>query len=126
MNAARPQAPAPHPPTSPVEFQNTYFGGRHAATSRDALYGPRSIDFKAVAHAFGVRGSRISDLADLDIDVAYRLPEVFDIVIHESHGIQPKLEFGNALENMSPFCESAAEMIVPPAPRVSASGWVKL
>lgn len=109
-----------------AEFQNTYLGGRHAAASCEALYGPKSVDFKAVAEAFGARGTRVSDLAFFNVEAGCRLPEVFDIIIHESHGIRPKLEYGNSLENMSPFTDTTAEMIVPAAPRVVACGWLKM
>lgn len=110
------------------QFQNAYLGGRHAATSRADLYGAAGVDFAAVAAAYGVRGARVSAVADLALDFsgARRGLEVIDVIVHESQGIQPKLEFGNALENMSPFVDSAAAMVVPPAARVEVSGWVKL
>jgi hypothetical protein len=51
---------------------------------------------------------------------------MFDVIVHEKHGIQPKVDFGNSLENMAPFIDSEEDMIVPPAPRVVAGGWKKV
>jgi acetolactate synthase-1/2/3 large subunit len=110
------------------QFQNAYLGGRHAATSRADLYGATGVDFAAVAAAYGVRGTRVAALADMTINFSgpRRGLEVFDVIIHEAHGIHPKLEFGNSLENMSPFVDSRSTMIVLPAERIQVSGWVKL
>ena len=112
------------------QFQNSYLGGRHAATGAADIYGKHAlagVNFVEVAQAYGVAAHRVTSLADLSPKLV-ETPglAVFDVVIHESQGIQPKLDFGNALENMSPFIESGGDMVVDPAPCFQASGWVKL
>ena len=110
------------------QFQNAYLHGRHTATSSDDIYGhARTVDFVAVAGAYGVAAERVTEPSQLTPKLlAAPGLVVYDVVIHPDHGIRPKLEFGNSLENMSPFVESAADMLVPPPDRRSASGWVKM
>jgi acetolactate synthase-1/2/3 large subunit len=110
------------------QFQNSYLGGRHAASSSQDIYGPlATVDFVSVARAYGVKATKVQALTDFDAKSLRTVGlEVFDIIVHPDHGIQPKLEFGNSLENMSPFVDSAGDMLVPPPARLQASGWVKL
>jgi acetolactate synthase-1/2/3 large subunit len=109
------------------QFQNSYLHGRHVATSCAEIYGARGVDFCALAHAYGVDAHRISSLEDicmhslLDSGLV-----VYDVIIHENQGIQPKTDFGNSLCNMSPFIDSAASMVVPSPPQVVSGGWKKL
>jgi acetolactate synthase-1/2/3 large subunit len=111
------------------QFQDSYLGGRHVAATSEDLYGTtgRGLDFVAIAHAYDVAAHHISSLDQL-------LPEfvtgpgfaVYDVSVHEQHGMQPKTDFGNSLENMTPFLDSAADMVVPPPPQHKAKGWVKV
>lgn len=111
------------------QFQNSYLGGRHVATCSEDLYGVerKGVNFASVARAYGVPAQRITSCDQLTRDL-FTAPglAVYDVVIHELHGIEPKTDFGNSLENMSPYIESAAAMIVPAPPRLTVTGWVKL
>lgn len=107
------------------QFQNSYLSGRHIATSGRDLYGvSNSVDFVAVALAYSVKATRVYSIADVPA-LAPGL-ELFDVIIHENQTIQPKTDFGNSLENMSPFIDSASHMIITPAPRALRSGWVRI
>jgi acetolactate synthase-1/2/3 large subunit len=85
------------------QFQDTYFKSRHVATCKEDIYGS-SVDFAAVAKAYGITKFK-------------------HVHIPETQRVYPKLEFGNALENMSPLIDSKADMIVNPAP-VKSAGWI--
>ena len=45
------------------------------------------------------------------------------VKVPESQRIYPKLEFGDALENMTPYIDSEEDMIVPVPPK-RKPGWV--
>jgi len=111
------------------QFQNAYLGGRHVAATSEDIYGTsgRGLDFAAITGAYGVTAHRISSLDQM-------LPElvttpglaVYDVIVHELHTMQPKTDFGNSLENMWPFLDSATDMVVPPPPQIKVKGWVKV
>jgi acetolactate synthase-1/2/3 large subunit len=110
-------------------FQASYLDARLIATSCAEIYGARGVDFCKVAEAYAVSGLRITvDTREDDWIEAMgkRGVAVFDVIVHERHGIQPKLEFGNSLENMAPFIDSADHMIVTPQPRLIGGGWKKV
>ena len=88
------------------QFQDSYFASNHVATCKADIYGGSAIDFAAIARAYGIHEKRFSH-----------------IKIPESQRIYPKLEFGDALENMTPYIDSEGDMFVPSAPRKKA-GWV--
>ena len=101
------------------QFQDSYFGSRHTATSTADLFGgPAGLDFVKVANAYGVAAH-----ATNDISISSHSPVLFDVQIDTNQRIFPKLEFGNALENMTPYrIELHNHMIVPPVqPR--RGGW---
>jgi len=111
------------------QFQNSYLGGRHVATTSEDLYGKAGpgIDFVAITRAYGVDAQRITATEQLQPELVTSPGlAVYDVNINEQQGIQPKTDFGNSLENMSPLLESAADMIVPPPPQLRVSGWVKM
>jgi len=98
------------------QFQDSYFGSRHIATSRDEVVS--GIDFVKVAEAYGLQGRRT-----LDVDFT-AAPVLYDAPIDMTQRIFPKLEFGNALENMTPYrTDLHRYMIVPPAEPNLATGW---
>ena len=84
------------------QFQDSYFNSRYVATSKGDVFGEK-IDFVKIAEAYGVKTLR-------------------DIPIPETQKIYPKLEFGNSLENMTPYIDFEKDMIVPIPPKKSL-GW---
>ena len=107
------------------QFQDAYFDSRHAAT----VFAP--TDFVGVAQAFGMHAVRINNLSEVDAALdevfAHPGPVLVDVAIVEAQKIVPKLEFGNALEHMTPFIpleELRGEMITEMAERRQPNGWV--
>lgn len=84
------------------QFQDSYFDSKYVATSKSEVFGDE-VDFVKIAEAYGVETLR-------------------DIPIPETQKIYPKLEFGNSLENMTPYIEFEKDMIVPVPPKKSL-GW---
>ena len=104
------------------QFQDSYFGSRYTATSSDEVFGaPDGMDFVAIANAYGIKAFN-----SLDVSVTSTVPVLYDAPIDATQRIFPKLEFGNSLENMTPYRNELHEyMIVSPVPPNVASGWVK-
>ena len=88
------------------QFQDSYFASNHVATSKTDIYGESEVDFASIATAYG-----IDDIQFMHVKVP------------ESQRIYPKLEFGDALENMTPYIDSEEDMIVPVPPK-RKPGWV--
>ena len=84
------------------QFQDSYFGSKYVATSKTDVFGDE-VDFVKIAEAYGVKTLR-------------------DIPIPETQKIYPKLEFGNSLENMTPYIDFEKDMIVPVPPKKKL-GW---
>lgn len=84
------------------QFQDSYFDSNYVATSKSDVFGGE-IDFVKIAEAYGVKNLR-------------------DIHIPETQKIYPKLEFGNSLENMTPYINFETDMIVPVPPKKKL-GW---
>ena len=84
------------------QFQDIYFNSNHAATSKSDVFG-NTVDFAKIAEVYGVKTLQ-------------------DISIPETQKIYPKLEFGNSLENMSPYIEFEEDMIVEVPPKKMV-GW---
>ena len=84
------------------QFQDSYFKSKYTATSKNDLFGD-TINFVKIAEAYGVKTLR-------------------DIPIPETQKIYPKLEFGNSLENMTPYIDFESDMIVPVPPKKKL-GW---
>ena len=79
------------------------------------------MDFVAIANAYGIKAFN-----SLDVSVTSTVPVLYDAPIDATQRIFPKLEFGNSLENMTPYRNELHEyMIVSPVPPNVASGWVK-
>lgn len=88
------------------QFQDSYFASNYVATSKADIYGGSAIDFAAIARAYGIHKKQFTHLK-----------------IPESQRIYPKLQFGDALENMTPYIDSEQDMLVPSVPR-KKDGWV--
>lgn len=84
------------------QFQDSYFGSKYTATSKSDVFGDE-VNFVKIAEAYGVKTLR-------------------DIPIPETQKIYPKLEFGNSLENMTPYIEVENDMFVP-VPSKKKLGW---
>ena len=84
------------------QFQDSYFGSKYTATSKLDVFGDE-VDFVKIAEAYGVKTLR-------------------DIPIPETQKIYPKLEFGNSLENMTPYIDFESDMFVP-VPSKKKLGW---
>ena len=84
------------------QFQDSYFNSKYVATSKDDVFGD-VVDFVKIAEAYGVKTLQ-------------------DIPIPETQKIYPKLEFGNSLENMTPYIDFEKDMIVPVHPKKKL-GW---
>jgi len=84
------------------QFQDSYFNSKYVATSKNDVFGD-IVDFVKIAEAYGVKTLR-------------------DIPIPETQKIYPKLEFGNSLENMTPYIDFEKDMIVPVPPKKEL-GW---
>lgn len=84
------------------QFQDSYFDSKYIATSKNDVFGDE-VDFVKIAEAYGVKTLR-------------------DIPIPETQKIYPKLEFGNSLENMTPYIDFEKDMIVPVPPKKKL-GW---
>jgi acetolactate synthase-1/2/3 large subunit len=84
------------------QFQDSYFDSKYVATSKNDVFG-NEVDFVKIAEAYGVKTLR-------------------DIPIPETQKIYPKLEFGNSLENMTPYIDFEKDMIVPVPPKKKL-GW---
>jgi acetolactate synthase-1/2/3 large subunit len=84
------------------QFQDSYFDSKYVATSKNDVFGDE-VDFVKIAEAYGVKTLR-------------------DIPIPETQKIYPKLEFGNSLENMTPYIDFEKDMIVPIPPKKKL-GW---
>jgi acetolactate synthase-1/2/3 large subunit len=84
------------------QFQDSYFNSKYIATSKNDVFGD-VVDFVKIAEAYGVKTLR-------------------DIPIPETQKIYPKLEFGNSLENMTPYIDFEKDMVVPVHPKKKL-GW---
>ena len=79
------------------QFQDSYFDSKYIATSKSDVFGDE-VDFVKIAEAYGVKTLQ-------------------DIPIPETQKIYPKLEFGNSLENMTPYIDFEKDMVVPVPPK---------
>ena len=102
------------------QFQDQYFGSRYTATSTEEVFGQKGVDIVKIAKAYGVNAAA----ATRDIKIGL-VPFLYDIQIDATQKIYPKLEFGNALENMTPlFPHIESMMLVPYVQPNRGSGWV--
>jgi len=84
------------------QFQDSYFDSKYIATSKSDVFGDE-VNFVKIAEAYGVKTLQ-------------------DIPIPETQKIYPKLEFGNSLENMTPYIDFEKDMVVPVPPKKKL-GW---
>jgi acetolactate synthase-1/2/3 large subunit len=84
------------------QFQDSYFDSKYIATDKSEVFGDE-VNFVKIAEAYGVN-------------------TLTDVPIPETQKIYPKLEFGNSLENMTPYIDFEKDMIVPTPPKKKL-GW---
>jgi len=112
------------------QFQDAYFGSRYTATDNQDYSAP---DFVKVSEAFGVKAVRATkdnykEVISLAIQEEGSI--LVDVIIDKEQKLLPKLEYGNPLEDMSPYLsneEIKDNMIIDMIPRRDNSqGWVTL
>jgi acetolactate synthase-1/2/3 large subunit len=85
------------------QFQDAYFDSRYIATDEDDYSAP---NFASVAMAYGITGLRatVHNRSDMiNVAVKGKGPVLIDVLIDKGQKLTPKLEFGNPLEDMSPY-----------------------
>jgi len=114
------------------QFQDAYCDSRYTATDGEKDY--TSPDFKAIAESYGIKAVTIWHKNDIDTKLKevmeYDGPVLCDIKIDPEQKLLPKLEFGNPLEDMSPYLSDEQikdNMIINTIPRrANTQGWVTL
>ena len=85
------------------QFQDAYFDSRYTATDEEDYTAP---NFANVAQAYGITGLRatVHNRSDMiNVAVKGKGPVLIDVLIDKGQKLTPKLEFGNPLEDMSPY-----------------------
>lgn len=112
------------------QFQDAYFDSRYTATDNKDYTAP---DFVAVAAAYGINAveankSNYKDVINLALNEKGSI--LVNVIIDREQKLTPKLEFGNPLEDMSPYLtdeQIQQNMIVDMIPRRdNTQGWVTL
>lgn len=112
------------------QFQDSYFNSRYTATESQDYSAP---DFVKVAEAYGIKAvtatkDNYKDILNLAFNEVGSI--LVNVIIDKEQKLTPKLEFGNPLEDMSPYLtdeQIKENMIVNMIPRRDNSqGWVTL
>ena len=86
------------------QFQDAYCESRYTATDKGDYTIP---DFAKIAKAYKIESLTIHGKEDIDIKLKYVMeyngPILCNIMIDTEQKLMPKLEFGNPLEDMSPY-----------------------
>ena len=117
------------------QFQDLYFDSHYYASSPP--YGYSAPDFVQVAKAYGIEAFAIKKPGEIKDGIQKALrhdgPILCDVYIDENQKLNPKLEFGRPLEDMTPYLsreEFLSNMIVEPLPESreipKKSGWQTL
>jgi acetolactate synthase-1/2/3 large subunit len=94
------------------QFQNTYMNGRHIAVDMN-------INIGKIAQAYDIPVSY-----EECINISNSGPLLYDVKIDYDQTIIPKLDFGNSLENMTPYNQEIIDnMIVEKHEYISSCGW---
>jgi acetolactate synthase-1/2/3 large subunit len=112
------------------QFQDSYFDKRYIATESQDYTAP---DFVKVAEAYGIKALRATkenykEIINLAMQEEGSI--LVDVIIDKEQKLVPKLEYGNPLEDMSPYQtdeEIKNNMIIEMIPRRdNTQGWVTL
>lgn len=109
------------------QFQDSYFDSRHACTKYS------NINFVSLAAAYGMKSEYVFVNDSREI-VKNKLKNMFfntgpfllDIALSQNSHVIPKLEFGNALENMTPFVDELETCGISLTPKILKKGWVQV
>jgi acetolactate synthase-1/2/3 large subunit len=82
------------------QFQDTYMGGRHSATSDD---GPGKPDFAKIAQAFDFDYAKVETLDDVNATLLAPGRRIIEVIIDEGCTIEPKLEMGRPINDQMPY-----------------------
>ena len=113
------------------QFQEAYFDSRYTATQGDDYKAP---SFARVAEAYDIKAFTIDTEGEVN-DIlqkafAYEGPALIEVIIDKQQKLTPKLEFGNPLEDMSPYLtdqEIEDNMLIETIERRdNTQGWVSL
>jgi len=85
------------------QFQDTYMGGRYAATAD----GPGRPDFSLIAKAFDFDYARVENLDQVTSDLLRPGRRIIEIMIDPGTQIEPKLEMGRPINDQSPLVSDA-------------------
>ena len=112
------------------QFQDAYFDSRYTATESHDYSVP---DFIKIAEAYGIKAveankNNYKDIINLAINESGSI--LVNVVIDREQKLTPKLEFGNPLEDMSPYLtdeQIQQNMVIDMIPRRdNTQGWVTL
>jgi acetolactate synthase-1/2/3 large subunit len=112
------------------QFQDSYFDSRYTATESHDYSVP---DFIKIAEAYGIRAleankDNYKDVINLALNEKGSI--LINVVIDREQKLTPKLEFGNPLEDMSPYLtdeQIQSNMVIDMIPRRdNTQGWVTL
>lgn len=113
------------------QFQDLYFKSKYYATNAENGYS--APDFVAIAKAYGIEAFSIAKAEEVESGIQRAIsspgPLLCDVLINERQQLNPKLEFGRPLEDMSPLLsdeEFSENLIVKPIPRDKERGWKNL
>ena len=86
-------------------FQELYFDKRYAST----VYDYSAPDFHKIANAYGLDSVTISSgdfrLEDIEEILESTSPVLINITFEQNTQVEPRLEFGNSIENASPIVD---------------------
>lgn len=112
------------------QFQDSYFDSRYIATETQDYSAP---DFVELAKVYGIKAVHATKANYKEvIRLALQEPDsiLVNVIIDREQKLTPKLEFGNPLEDMSPYLtdeQIKENMIIDMIPRRDNSqGWVTL
>jgi len=112
------------------QFQDSYFNSRYIATEVQDYSVP---DFIKIANAYGIKSieankENYKDVINLVLKENNSI--LVNVIIDREQKLTPKLEFGNPLEDMSPYLDDETiknNMIIDMIPRRdNTQGWVTL
>ncbi len=112
------------------QFQDAYFDSRYIATEQKDYSAP---DFVKIANAYGIKAveankNNYKEIINLALKEKGSI--LINVIIDREQKLTPKLEFGNPLEDMSPYLDDKYiqdNMIVPMIPRKdNTKGWVNI
>ncbi len=113
------------------QFQDAYFESRYTATEPKDYSSPV---FSKVSEAYGIKSVKIDINSDIKNEVKkvldYSGPILCEVMVDRDQKLNPKLEFGNPLEDMYPYLSDeqlSDNMIIDMVERRDNSkGWVTL